>query len=101
MPTPKAFHEVPVPYPTNMISHPSDNGPSKRPWTPGPLINLSMDGVIGWNCKQWIECDNGKESVHCTGYFSHNYPFCFRTPTPYIEGTRIMWNFMKSHRRNS
>ena len=67
-------------------------------WVPYPT---DMDGVIGWNCKQWIECRNGKELVHCTGYFSHNYPFFFRTPKPYIEGTRIMWEFMKSHKRNN
>ena len=66
--------EEPIPYPTD------------------------MDGVIGWNCKQWTGCIAGAEIVHCTGDFSHNYPFFFRSP-PYIEGTRILWNFMKTHKR--
>ena len=60
----------------------------------------SMDGIIGWNCKQWRGCNGGADIVHCTGYFGHNYPFWYRRH-PYIEGTRIMWEFMKTHKRNN
>ena len=57
-----------------------------------------MDGVIGWKCKQWTGCKSGIKIVHCTGYFSHNYPFFFRSPA-YVEGTRILWNFVKTQKR--
>ena len=59
-----------------------------------------VDGVDGWNCKKWSGCKAEIEIVHCTGYFLHAYPFFFR-PQPYIEGTRILWNFMKTHKRKS
>ena len=55
-----------------------------------------MDGIDGWACNIWADCLNGAEVVHCTGLYGHNYPF----PGDYIGGTRIMWDFMKSHRRD-
>ena len=55
-----------------------------------------MDGIDGWACNMWSDCLNGAEVVHCTGLYGHNYPF----PGDYIGGTRIMWEFMKSHRRD-
>ena len=55
-----------------------------------------MDGIDGWACNIWSDCLNAAEIVHCTGDYGHNYPF----PGDYIGGTRIMWEFMKHHRKN-
>ena len=57
-----------------------------------------MDGINGWSCEIWSSCLNGAEIVHCTGLHGHNYPFGNEQP-PYIEGTRILWNFMKTHKK--
>ena len=75
------------------------NWANKLECEPDPVgYPTDMDGITGWNCKQWIGCKAEVELVHCTGYFMHNYPFALRS-TPYIEGTRILWNFMKNHKR--
>ena len=42
---------------------------------------------------------DGAEIVHCNGNYGHNYPFEYEYE-PYIGGTRILWNFMKNHKRN-
>lgn len=55
----------------------------------------NMDGIDGWNCKIWSDCENGREIVHCNGLYNHDYPFAEQG---YIEGNRIMWEFMKTHR---
>jgi len=55
-----------------------------------------MDGVDEWNCSKWSNCRNNAEIVHCNGFYGHWYPF---ESNP-ISGTRIMWNFMKNHKRN-
>ena len=58
-----------------------------------------MDGVGGWACQIWSDCLGGAEVAHCTGQYGHNYPFAGQNP-PYIGGTRILWEFMRSHRKN-
>lgn len=57
-----------------------------------------MDGVDGWFCTLWSGCSSGTEVVHCTGLYMHEYPFNDQDP-PRIEGTRILWEFMKNHKR--
>ena len=42
---------------------------------------------------------NGAEIVHCNGNYGHDYPFG-NEEDQYIGGSRILWNFMKSHKRN-
>ena len=51
-----------------------------------------------WRFLNVCFCRNGAEIVHCNGNYGHNYPFEHELE-PYIGGTRILWNFMKSHRR--
>ena len=57
-----------------------------------------MDGINGWACNLWSECSNEAEIVGCTGIHGHWYPFGNEDP-PYIGGTRILWDFMKRHRK--
>ena len=57
-----------------------------------------MDGIDDWLCNIWSDCAEGKEVVHCTGLYNHDYPFADETPS-YIGGVRIMWDFMKAHRK--
>lgn len=64
-----------------------DCGPAS-PWP------TSMDGVQGFTCLIHSECRGGGEVVHCNANYGHDYPF---GPDRYIEGSRIMWNFMKAH----
>ena len=52
-----------------------------------------MDGSHGWVCKLWTGCDQGKEVVQCNANYGHDYPFHNR----YIEGVKILWDFMKAH----
>ena len=52
-----------------------------------------MDGSHGWVCQLWTGCDNGKEVVQCNADYGHDYPFHNR----YIEGVKILWDFMKVH----
>merc|ERR550539_1362859 len=52
-----------------------------------------MDGVHGWSCQSWTGCDLGKQVVQCHAEYDHDYPFHNR----YIEGLKIMWDFMKTH----
>ena len=82
--------------------HLMENWSQKMGCQKGPIdYPTDMDGIIGWNCKQWTKCYHpGTEIVHCTGDFTHNYPFFFRNP-PFIEGTRIQWKFMKAHKRQA
>jgi len=54
-----------------------------------------MDGVDGWSCQVWSNCDNGVEVVSCTANHGHDYPF--GSTNQYVEGARIMAGFMKSH----
>jgi len=54
----------------------------------------AMDGVDKFECLVHRGCRGGGEIVHCYGNFGHFYPF---GPDRYIEGTRIMWSFMKTH----
>ena len=59
-----------------------------------------MDGHQGWSCKIWSGCQGGTEVVLCTGNYGHDYPFMKRngrSTRNTIEGTRIMWDFMKKH----
>ena len=58
-----------------------------------------MDGVDEWACNIWSGCVNEKEIVHCTGRYGHDYPFSGETPS-YVGGIKIMWDFMKTHRKN-
>jgi len=58
-----------------------------------------MDGVDEWTCSIWSNCRNGAEIVHCNGNYGHDYPFG-NEEDQYIGGSRILWNFMKSHKRN-
>jgi hypothetical protein len=37
---------------------------------------------------------DGVEVVHCSGNYGHWYPF---EDDYYLEGTKILWQFMKSH----
>ena len=52
-----------------------------------------MDGVEGWSCHIWTGCDGGNEVVHCNADYNHDYPFNGQ----YVEGLKIIWDFMKSH----
>ena len=56
----------------------------------------AMDGVDGWSCEIWSSCSEGTEFVTCTGDHGHWYPF----GPSFIDGTRILWDFMKRHRKN-
>ena len=58
-----------------------------------------MDGVDGWSCVIWSDCVDGKEVVHCNGLYGHDYPFRGENPR-YIAGFRILWDFLKNHRKN-
>jgi len=57
----------------------------------------SMDGVTQFTCRQWDGCNGGTQVVACTGSHGHDYPF--GEVHQYIEGTRILWHFMKNHPR--
>ncbi len=57
-----------------------------------------MDGIDGWACSLWSGCRGGAEVVSCTGEYGHTYPFGNENP-PYLGGSRILWEFMKNHRR--
>ena len=60
--------------------------------------STDMDGVDDWACNIWSDCDSGKEIVHCTGFYGHDYPFSGEMPS-YVGGIKIMWDFMKTHRK--
>jgi len=62
-------------------------GPAE-PWP------TAMDNVQDFVCLVHSGCRGGGEVVHCQGVYGHDYPF---GPDRYIEGPRIMWDFMKSH----
>jgi len=53
----------------------------------------AMDGVDMWSCQIWSGCDDGKEVVSCTANYGHDYPFSGQ----FVEGLKIMWDFMKKH----
>ena len=66
--------------------------------SPDPVkYETPMDGVTGWDCKVWSGCEGGAEVVHCTADHSHDYPF--GSGNQYIEGTRIIWQFMNTHQK--
>ena len=65
----------------------------------GESYPTEMDGIDGWSCNIWPRCKGGTEVVHCSGIYGHWYPFGGQDP-PHIGGTRIMWDFMKRHRKN-
>jgi len=67
-----------------------DCGPA-LPWP------TQMDGVQGFTCFSHSGCRGGGEVVHCNAEYGHDYPF---GPDRYIEGSRIMWSFMKTHPRD-
>ena len=46
-----------------------------------------------WSCQIWSGCDEGKEVVSCTANYGHDYPFSGQ----FVEGLKIMWDFMKTH----
>ena len=54
-----------------------------------------MDGVDEWGCEIYSGCVSGREVVHCTGNHGHDYPF----RGDYKEGLKIMWDFLKGHRK--
>lgn len=54
----------------------------------------AMDGTQNFECIIHSGCRGGGEIVHCHANYGHDYPF---GPNQYIEGTRIMWEFMKAH----
>ena len=58
----------------------------------------NMDGIDGWSCVVWSGCVDGKEVVHCNGLYGHDYPFRNENPR-YIGGFKILWNFLKNHRK--
>ena len=62
------------------------------------IYPTDMDGIDAWRCNIWSDCLDGKEVVHCTGDYGHDYPFSEETPS-YIGGVRIMWDFMKTHHK--
>ena len=56
----------------------------------------AMDGVNGWLCEIWSGCSEETEFVTCTGDHGHTYPF----GPSFVDGTRILWDFMKRHRKS-
>ena len=57
-----------------------------------------MDGQTGWQCQIWTGCHDGySEAVACTADHGHDYPF--GAIDSYVEGARLMWHFMKNHRK--
>ena len=56
----------------------------------------AMDGVDEWGCHIHPGCVSGQELVYCTGSHGHDYPFRGN----YTEGLSILWDFMKSHRKD-
>ena len=62
------------------------------------IYPTDMDGIDSWRCNIWSGCLDGTEVVHCTGDYGHDYPFSEENPS-YIGGVRIMWDFMKTHRK--
>ena len=46
----------------------------------------------------YIDNRDDVEIVHCNGDYGHDYPFGNEIQ-PYIGGTRILWNFMKNHKK--
>jgi len=79
-----------------------------RKWTSGmncmtgpDVYPTSMDGIDDFNCSIWTDCDGGIEIVHCYGDHGHSYPFEYgENGGQSIEGTKILWNFMKNHRKS-
>jgi len=66
--------------------------------SPDPVpYTTHMDGVHGWSCWVWFGCTGEKEVVACTGDYGHDNPFHGR----YIEGVKIQWDFMKTHKRRT
>merc|ERR1712037_92453 len=57
-----------------------------------------MDGVKNFTCVIHTGCMDGGEIVHCHARYGHDYPF---GPDRYIESSRIMWDFMKAHPKQS
>ena len=53
-----------------------------------------------WIINNYHNLDNRDdvEIVHCNGDYGHDYPFDNELE-PYIGGTRILWNFMKNHKK--
>jgi len=60
---------------------------------PAEVYPTDMDGTNNWSCITHKGCTSGGEVVHCSANYGHDYPFA----PNYIEGTRIMWNFFKTH----
>ena len=54
----------------------------------------------GFGCEIWSDCLEGNEFVSCVGNFGHGWPYVHDYPETAINVTRIIWDFMKRHRRN-
>jgi len=59
------------------------------------IWSTPMDGEGGWGCLIYSGCTGGTEIVSCTADHGHDYPFVDINSS--IEGTRILWKFMKTH----
>jgi len=53
----------------------------------------------GFSCEIWSDCLEGNEFVSCVGNFEHGWPYTHTHPETGINVTRILWDFMKRHRR--
>lgn len=54
----------------------------------------------GFSCEIWSDCLEGNEFVSCVGSFPHGWPYIDTAPDTGINVTRILWDFMKRHRRD-
>ena len=80
------YYHIKMEYLTEVIQHMNCDPASS-------VYPTHMDGSHGFNCQVWGGCDQGKEVVQCNGNWTHDYPFSNR----YIEGVKILWDFMKTH----
>ena len=60
----------------------------------GALVVITL---LGTYIKHIFVFTGGVEVVSCTAGHSHDYPF---GGSKYVEGTKILWQFMKSHAKN-
>jgi poly(3-hydroxybutyrate) depolymerase len=58
----------------------------------GEKWETPMDGVDGWECIK-NQCEGDVALVACIGDYGHQYPF----DDDVLQGTRIMWGFMKEY----
>jgi len=55
----------------------------------GGVLRRGGGRVLHWRVRTQLPV------VSCTGEYGHNYPF--HDHDRFIEGSRIMWDFMKRH----